>query len=324
MRARQAPVAVEDEERRDPVLPHGLQGGRGELLGADRARDPAGSSRRPSPELTRVVLEQAPEVAVRDDAEEAVRAVDDGRDPHHLAGHLVDRGRHRRVGRDPRNPVARAHQVPHLQEPAAEAAPRVERGEVLLPEAPPLRDRQGEGVTHGEHGRRRGGRSQIQGQASRGNRDGDRDLGRPPRGGCRIARHRDRPDSPGPRELQQPNDLGRLSRDGEREDDVARHEHAEVAVARLSGVQKVSGSPGGGQGGGDLLADQPGLSETGHAEPSGRGLNRFDRLQERRPEIVDLPANGVRFDLQDLPGRIEGHARILPGRPGGTVDGGPV
>ncbi len=75
-----------------------------------------------------------------------------------------------------RGPVRRAHQVPDLEEPPAEGAPRMERGEVFLLKAPPLRDRKGEGISHGEHRRRRGGRSQVQRTGLARNREGDRDL----------------------------------------------------------------------------------------------------------------------------------------------------
>ncbi len=76
-------------------------------------------------------------------------------------------------------------------------------------------------------------------------------------------------------------------------------------MAGLPGVQKVGGGPRGGQGGGDLLADQARFPDTGHAEASGRGLDRVDGLQERRPKVVDLPPNGVRLDLQNLSGCLE-------------------
>ena len=60
-----------------------------------RVRAAAVAGRRPS--CPRILLEKATQVAVGDDAEEAAVAVDDGRDAHHLAGHLVDGLGHRRV-----------------------------------------------------------------------------------------------------------------------------------------------------------------------------------------------------------------------------------
>ena len=91
------------------------------------------------------------------------RTVGDGRDPHHLAGHLVDRLGHRGVRTDGGEPLSGAHQVFDLEEPAAELAARVEGREVLLLEAPLLRNGHGQGVSQGEHGRRGGGRSEVQG-----------------------------------------------------------------------------------------------------------------------------------------------------------------
>ena len=178
-RAPRAAVGVDDEERRDLAAPACLEGRRGEVVGGDRRgfgrqhspavrRSSSGSfssrrrrspseitpSRRPSPSTTAVMP-----IILRDIS--------------------WMRLGHRSAGRDARQAVARAHEVADLQEPPAEAAGRVQRGEVLLLEAAPLRDRHRERVAHGEHRRRRGRRGEVQRAGLPRDRDGDRGS-RPP------------------------------------------------------------------------------------------------------------------------------------------------
>ena len=72
-----------------------------------------------------------------------------------------------------------------------------------------------------------------------------------------------------PSELDEADDLGRLARSGEGQQDVSRHQHPEVAVAGLAGVKEVGRRPGRGESRGDLLADQAGLADARDAEPPG-------------------------------------------------------
>ena len=83
-------------------------------------------------ELARVLLEQPAQVAVGDDADQAAGGVDDRGDAHHLARHLVDGLGHRRGRAHARDALAGPHEVADLQESPAEAAGRMQRGEVLL------------------------------------------------------------------------------------------------------------------------------------------------------------------------------------------------
>ncbi len=64
--------------------------------------------------------------------------------------------------------------------------------------------------------------------------------------------------------------LARLARLGQGDHDVARADHAEVAVAGLVGVDEEGGRAGGGQGGGDLAADMAGLADPAADHPAPR------------------------------------------------------
>src|SRR5262249_5616946 len=102
----------------------------------------------------------------------------------------------------------------------------------------------------------------------------------------------------------------RLAGVGEGENDVSRHQHAEVAVARLARMEEVRGGARRGERGGDLLGDEAGFADPRQAEaPAGR-LDRLNRGQESRPEGVYLPADGVRLDLEDPARRVEVHRRL--------------
>ena len=293
------------------LRPHQVEGRGGELLGADRARVRPRAVARRLLEVGRVLLEQPAQVAVGDHAGQSAGGVDDRGHAHHLPRHLVEGLGHRRGRAHARDAVAGPHEVPDLQEAPAEAAGRMQRGEVFGLEPPPFRDRERQRVAHREHRRRRSRGREVQRAGFPRDRDGDRPFRRPRDRGARHAGHRDRPDLAGARELEQAHDLGRLARVGQGEDDVAGHEHAEVAVARLAGMEKVGGRSGRGEGGGDLLGDQPGLADPRQAEAAGGFLDGLDRRLERRPEVVDLAADGVRLDLEDPARRFEVHGRIL-------------
>ena len=82
-------------------------------------------------------------------------------------------------------------------------------------------------------------------------------------------------------------------------------------MGRFRGVEEVGGRSGRGEGRGDLLADETGLSEARDAQTSARGSDLLDGPDEGRVELPDLLADGVRLDLEDPPRRVEDHGSIL-------------
>ena len=81
-------------------------------------------------------------------------------------------------------------------------------------------------------------------------------------------------------------ELRRLAGPGQRQDDVVRVDHAEVAVARLAGMDVVGGRAGRGEGGGDLAADMARLAHAGDDDPALRGCDELDGGDEALAEPV--------------------------------------
>ena len=93
-------------------------------------------------------------------------------------------------------------------------------------------------------------------------------------------------------------DLVRLSGVREHDDDVAAHDHSEVAVHPLRGVQEVRGRAGGGQGGRDLPGDDSGLAHPRHDHASPAPLEEGDRVVEPRVQPGHESKNGLGLELQ--------------------------
>jgi hypothetical protein len=69
---------------------------------------------------------------------------------------------------------------------------------------------------------------------------------------------------------EQAQDLFCFARSGEREHEIALHEHANIAVHRLGRMQEERGRTGRGEGGGDLLGDDAALAHTGDDDAAAR------------------------------------------------------
>src|SRR6266540_6345741 len=78
-------VFVQDEERGDLPFFHAGEGGRSELVGADRAGIGVEAVSGGSGEELWVSFDETAQVSVGDDANEPPGAVDNGREAHHLA-----------------------------------------------------------------------------------------------------------------------------------------------------------------------------------------------------------------------------------------------
>ena len=166
---------------------------------------------------------------------EAARPVDDRRDAHHLARHLVDRLGHRRVASTRGGPALPCASGPGPSGTGVRACLRDGERRSPPPEAALLRDRHRQGVAEGEHGRRRGGRREVQGAGLARDRDGERhvrDARRRTNPGVPVMR--DRPDRPRRARTRAGARPPAVSPECDRaSSDVARHEHSEVAVAGL-------------------------------------------------------------------------------------------
>ena len=109
-------------------------------------------------------LEQAREVAVREDAGEPAVRVDDQRRAratrravHHEHGFLE-----RRAARQQRQLLAAAHDVAHLRQATSQRTAGMEARVVLAREVAPLQHDHRQRVAHGEHGRGAGGGREVE------------------------------------------------------------------------------------------------------------------------------------------------------------------
>ena len=80
----------------------------------------------------------------------------------------------------------------------------------------------------------------------------------------------DEPDAEAARIVDQVLELDRLARPRQRQDHVVGGDHAEVAVARLAGMDEERGRAGRGEGRRDLAADMAGLAHAGDDHPAAR------------------------------------------------------
>ena len=101
-------------------------------------------------------------------------------------------------------------------------------------------------------------------------------------------------------------------RKGEGQDDIARRDHAKVAVAGLGRMQEKGGRAGGGQGGGDLTRHVAALADAGDHHTAGR-------LRDQAGGGLERPSQPIRQrggqGAQALDLRVH-----RPGGGGGAID----
>ncbi len=264
-----------------------------------------------------VGLQEAAEVAVRDAAGEPPLGVDHGGDPQPLPGHLVDRLAHRRVEEHLRQRVPRVHELIDFQELLAELAGGVELGEVLAGEPPRLDERHGEGVPHGEGGGGGGRGREPQRAGLAVDRHRQVEVGVAGERGRGVGGHRHQGDAQALERLDQPHQLLGGAGVGGGEHHVARHEHPEVAVHGLGGMEEEGRGAGRGEGGGHLLHHQAALAHPRADHPAGAAAQQLDGPVEVLVELRDQAADRRGLGLQHLGGDLAGRSPPLPVREGG-------
>src|SRR5205814_1057789 len=116
---------------------------------------------------------------------------------------------------------------------------------------------------------------------------------------------------------QEAQHLGALAAVRDREQHVAAHERAEIAVAALAGVQEEGRRTGRGERGGDLPAHDAGLADAADDHPPAAGEQQLDGAREAPVEAVGERAQGPPLDVEHAPcarePRLGGHRpRALP------------
>ena len=100
----------------------------------------------------------------------------------------------------------------------------------------------------------------------------------------------------------------RFAARGNRDDHIVGSQHAQIAVRRFGGVQKLRRSAGAGEGGGDFAADETGFAHAGDDHAAFAAVEQLDGLLEAGVEALDEAGDGFGLDAQDALGGLETHA----------------
>ena len=101
---------------------------------------------------------------------------------------------------------------------------------------------------------------------------------------------------------QQLENLLGLAAIGNRDNHIALHHHAEIAVHTVAGMEKKCRRAGARQGRGDLAADQTGLSRRRSRPPCPAVAQHLDRAHETFIQAVDHGQHALGLDPQHLGG----------------------
>ena len=253
-------------------------------------------------------LQQAAEIAIGDEAEEAALCIEHRGNTELLARHLVDHLAHRSGGRDGRQRVAGVHQIADEGKFFTKFAARVERSEIFRTEAFAQRDGDRQRIAESEHGRSRCGGRKPEAAGFVWHGAIERDITGARECGVQVAAKGDECVADALERSQQAQDLLGFAGGREREHQVAPGKHPKVAVQRLRRMQEERRCPGRGECGGDLLRDDAAFAHTGddHAAArltatehqfdgggEGPGHGAFETGGERRDEALRLGADQV-------------------------------
>ena len=131
---------------------------------------------------------------------------------------------------------------------------------------------------------------------------------------ARLAGDRDQRDVEPARIGDDVGELGALARIRQGEHRVAGADHAEIAVARLGGMDEQRRRAGRGEGRGDLARDMAALADAGDDEPAARPrrTGRAPRRMRRRARRELLQPVDLGADHPARDGKVMRQARLLP------------
>lgn len=235
-----------------------------------------------------IALKEAAQVSIRDHAEELAGGTpvwaEDGSHTEFLARHLVDDLRHWGSGGNLGQGVASVHEIADAGEAFAEAACRVQFGEVFgLPSAAAAYFER-EGIAQGEHYGGGGGGGEVKRAGFGVDAGVEHDITRLREGGSGAAAEGDDLISEAFEEREEAKKLLGLAAGGEGEDGVTVGEHTEIAVDGFGRMEEVCSCAGGAKCGGDLASDDAAFADPrdDDATLSLRGFEeKIDGLGER-------------------------------------------
>ena len=244
------------------------------------------------------------QIAVGEDAAQFAIAIDDGRGAGAALGHFFQHLEHGGVGAGHRELGGFAHDlVDPGEQNAAETAPGVETGKVVLLESARLKQNHGQGITKREHGRGAGGRGQIERAGFLAHRDIEHDVGGLAEGGVGAAGHGDEFHVKTGQRWEDIEEFRCLPAVAEGEDDVAIGDQTEVTVEGVERVEDDRSGPRAGQGGGNFVADVAGFAHAADHDLAAlvdARLEGFDGAAEGiAVEILGQAAQFIRLDADD-------------------------
>ena len=215
-----------------------------------------------------------------------------------LGADLEDGRVHARADRHQRQALAGMHHLAHELQLGAELAARVEDPEMLGREAAPLEQRHRQRVAdHELHGGRGGRREAVRACLERFGQ-GQAGIGLPGERARLIAGDGDQAEAEALGVGDEVGEFRRLARPRQGDDHVVRLDHAEVAVARLAGMDVIGGRARRREGGRDLAADMAGLAHAGDDHPP---LGRGEEVDRRREGGAEGAAKPVHEDGDAVP-----------------------
>ena len=214
-----------------------------------------------------------------------------------------------------------AHDLVHAREQdAAETSAGVETREVVLLEAARLKQDHGQRVAEGEHGRRAGGRGEIERAGLLADRNIKDHIGGLAQRGIAAAGHGDQFHIEAGQRRKDVEEFGRLTAVAEGEDDVAVGDQPEVAVEGVEGIEDNGGGTRAGQGGGNFVADMAGFAHAANDDFTavvGAVLKGLDGTAESGAvEVLRETAQFVRLDADDT----AGFGQIIHGQGNDSAD----
>ncbi len=222
--------------------------------------------------------------------------------PKLLLRHDEDRLGHLGAARNERHRVAVMHDVGDAQQQAAQLPAGMEALEIAFGEVVALQQRQRQRVAQRHHHGRRRGRRQSHRAGLDRRRQAQHHVGGFGEAAPFVARHRHERDAEAPAVREHVGQFRRLARVGEREDRVVPADIAEIAVARLGGMDELRRRAGRGEGRGDLARDMAALAHAGDDDAARHRRQEVDGPRECLVESGRKRLQTGDFGLEHAPG----------------------
>lgn len=275
---------VDHEQGRDAGRVQHFQSGRNQHAWRDDfglARHDVGGARR-----EQAGAHVTPQVAVGDNASELALAVDHAEAPERFLRHGDQRRAHGRVLTHQRQLLAPVHHVGNELESRTQGAAGVKHLEVVRGKPFVLQQRDRQTIADGElHGGGGGGRQAVRTRFL-GARQLQHHIGL--LGQCRVATrgYGDQRHLEPARIGEDVAELHALARPRCGNDGVLARDHAEIAVARLTGMHKEGWRARRGEGGRHFLANQPAFADAGDNHAAFGGSKSCYGLTKGRAQLV--------------------------------------